>query len=50
MNARNPILRLFVAVLVKVALEELNKGKNTDQLKSRCVCRRKALFHCCSEQ
>lgn len=27
MNTSNLILRLFVAVLVKVALEELNKGE-----------------------
>jgi len=37
-NARNPILWLLVNVLVEVALEELNEGKNTGQLTSRHVC------------
>ena len=37
-NTRNPILWLLVNVLVEVALEELNEGKNTGQLTSRHVC------------
>lgn len=45
MNVRNLILWLFVTVSVEVALEELNEGKNTGQLTSRCVCRRKTCFH-----
>lgn len=45
MNGRNLIQWLFVTVMVEVALEELNEGKNTSQLTSRRVWRGRTHFH-----